>query len=269
MGWFGNICSAVSSAVTSTAKAVGRAVGTGMEVVGTITNSESLRRMGSSLKEMCTEVEYVAREASKVDSYDKEKARLIETQRINETLSKFSLNLQTQADELEEDALKESKVYFEYLIEQLRKTSDANNMKININRIKRDIFKIEKGIKGSFKDYLAKRISLDDQECLTVLKMEAGTEKEAAMKRLGNKVLKEAREQLCDNIKECLIDQQEYIEDEIVGKMNEIILNLKDLSTKVSEFETLKQSNEGQIELEKVTCISKLQIIDMALGILE
>lgn len=265
MGFFGSIGRAISSGF----KAVGRAIGSGVEKVGKAIGSERIEQIGSSIKYMCTEVETVAKKTGETDSYDKERARLIETQRINEALSQFSLNLQKQADELEEGALEESRVYFEYLVEQLRDASDANNMKININRIKREILKIEKSIKGSFKNHLAKRISLDDQECLNVLKMEAGAEKEKAMKRLGNKVLKEAREQLCDSIKECLIDQQEYIDDQIMDKMDEMILNLKDLSTKVTEFESLKQNNQGQIEMEKIKCISKLQIVDTALGILE
>lgn len=265
MGLFNSIGSVVSSGF----KAIGRVVGSGIAKVGRAIGSERIEQFGSNLKDMCTEVNNVARKTGETDRYDKERARLIETQRINEALSQFSLNLQKQADELEEGALEESRVYFEYLIEELRATSDINNMKININRIKRGLLKIEKSIKGSFKNHLAKRISLDDQECLKVLKLEAGSEKEQAMKRLGNKVLKEAREQLCDSIKECLIDQQEYIDDQIIDKMNEMILNLKDLSTKVTEFESLKQNNEGQIEMEKVKCILKLQIVDVALGILE
>lgn len=258
MGWFGGFC-----------RAVGRAVGSGIEKVGRVIKSERVEQIGSNLKYMCTEVDKVARKTGETDSYDKERARLIETQRINDALTHFSLNLQKQADELEEGALEESRVYFEYLIEELRDTSHTNNMKININRIKRELLKIEKSIRGSFKNHLAKRISLDDQECLNILKLEAGAEKEEAMKRLGNKVLKEAREQLCESIRECLIDQQEYIDDQVMDKMDEIILNLKELSTKVNEFEVLKENNESQIEMEKIKCISKLQIIDTALRILE
>lgn len=265
MGLFGGFFSAVKSTI----KSAGRAIGSGIEKVGQAIGSDRIERFGSNIKEMCTEVEEVARRTGETESYDKESARLYETQRINEALSQFSLNLQQQADELEEDALEESRVYFEYLIDQLRDASEKNNMKININKIKRELLKIEKSIKGSFKSYLAKRISLDDSECLKILKMDAGSQKELAMKKLGNKVLKEAREQLCDSIKACLIDQQEYIDDQIMDKIDEMILNLKDLSIRVNEFESLKHNNEEQIEMEKAKCISKLQIIDTVLEILE
>lgn len=256
-------------AISSGFRAVGRAIGSGVEKVGRAIGSDTIERIGSAVKYMCTEVDGVARKTGETDSYDKETARLAETQKINKALSDFSLNLQTQADELEEGALEESRVYFNYLIEELRESSYQNDMKININKIKRDLLKIEKSIKGSFKNHLAKRISLDDEECLKVLKMEAGSDKEKAMKKLGNKVLKEAREQLCERIKESLLDQQEYIEEQIMDKMDEMILNLDDISKKVSEFEALKHNNEEKIELEKAKCISKIQVVDMALGILE
>lgn len=247
---------------SSVFKAVGRAIGSGVEKIGRFIGSDTIERIGENIKDMCYEVESVARETSETESYDRESARVLETQRINKALSQFSLNLQTKADELEEEAVEESKVYFEYFIKELRDANSTSGMKININKIKRELLKIEKNIKGSFKNHLSKRISLADQECLQVLKMEAGTQKEAAMKKLGNKVLKEAREQLCDSIKECLIDQQEYIEEQIIDRIDEMILSLKELSDRVTEFEALKQTNEGQIEVEKGKCISKLQIIN-------
>lgn len=257
------------SCIKSGVKKVGRAIGSGIETFGRVIGSERMEQIGSNIKYMCTEVEEVARRTGETDSYDKETARLAETQRINKALSQFSLNLQEKADELEEGALEESRVYFNYLIEQLRESNDKNDIKININKIRRELLKIERSIKGSFKNHLAKRISIDDAECLNVLKMESGPEKELAMKKLGNKVLKEAREQLCDSIRESLIDEQEYIEEQIMDKIEEMIVSLKELSEKVNEFEELKQNDEEKIELEKAKCISKLQIVDTALGILE
>ncbi len=261
MGFFSGFKSFVKSA--------GRVVGAGLEKIGEYIGSEKIENLGRGLREMCTEVDRISQEVSELSSYDKESARLSETMRINQSLSNFSLNLQKQADELEELSLKESKVYFEYLIEQLHETNDSNGVKINLNKIKREFLKIERNIRGSFKVHLAKRISLDDTECLSILQLEEGLEKKQQMERLGNKVLLEAREQLCDNIRECLLAQQEYIEDQVMDKLEEVICSLKELNVKVSEFEKIKVNNEDKIELEKAKCISKIEIINDILNLID
>ncbi|MCU7209805.1 hypothetical protein NEH72_08105 [Turicibacter sp. 1E2] len=257
------------SACKSFAKKVGRTIGSGIETVGRVIKSETVENMGRKLRDMCTEVDKLSQEVSELSSYIKESARLSETIRINESLSNFSLNLQKQADELEELSLKESKIYFEYLIEQLRETNGSNGVKINLNKMKREFLKIERNIRGSFKVHLAKRISLDDTECLRILQLEEGLEKKQRMECLGNKVLLEAREQLCDNIRECILEQQEYIEDQVIDKLEEVICSLKELNDKVLEFEKIKVNNEDKIELEKAKCISKIEIINDVLNLMD
>lgn len=192
------------------------------------------------------------------DSYNKETARISETQNINRVLSDFSFELQEKSDEIENKALNDSQVYFNELFEFMQDVSTNNNVKFNINKIKREINKINRDIKGSFKHYLAKRVSIDDSECLRILELDAGNSKENAMKKFGDKVIKEASEELCSKIKKAIQDLQIEITEEIREKVDGIILNCKEITEKVSEFEKLKGSDESKIEQKKLECINKM-----------
>ncbi len=256
------------SSIGSALKSVGRAAGKVISKIGEVTGSEKVKEVGDRLTAMCTEVDKTAKRTSEEESYDRGSAKIAETQRINKILSDFSLNLQKQADDIENIAIKESQIYFDELISVLAKINIDGDIKINIDKIKRELAKVNHNIRGSFKRHLAKRVSIDDIECLEILKMDAGSAKESAMKKFGNKVLKEAKEELCHNIKEALFDQQKYISDEVNEKINVVILNLKDLNSKVAEFEMLKQSDEEKIEFEKLSCINKIQCTESLLSIL-
>ena len=199
MGWFSNAC-----------KAVGRAVGGFAESVGRTIGWERLENAGRNLKERCAkEIEDTSRKTSEQDSYDEVAATIAETNRMNQILSEFSLKLADYADDLEENAINESSLYFNELIDVLESNKDKNMLKINTSKIKRNKIKIEKQIRGSFKKHLSKRVSLDDNECLAILKLKAGQQKKNTMSNFGNKVLKEASYNLCSDIEESLLEQQD------------------------------------------------------------
>ena len=208
-----------------------------------------------------------ASQTSKQDSYDKDFATITETKRLNKILSDFSLKLSDCADELENNAIKESSQYFDMLIEELEKNN--NKFNINILRIKRNKINIERKIKGSFKKLLSKRVSIDDPECLNILKLDAGKEKRNKMNNFGNKVLREAAYNLCLDIKESLLDQQEYIESCIDDKVEEFIVMQEELISKLEQIEDAYKDGKEKIDEEKNNILLKLAICELAISNLE
>ena len=208
-----------------------------------------------------------ASQTSKQDSYDKDIATITETKRLNKILSDFSLKLSDCADELENNAIKESSQYFDMLIEELEKNN--NKFNINILRIKRNKINIERKIKGSFKKLLSKRVSIDDPECLNILKLDAGKEKRNKMNNFGNKVLREAAYNLCLDIKESLLDQQEYIESCIDDKVEEFIVMQEELISKLEQIEDAYKDGKEKIDEEKNNILLKLAICELAISNLE
>ena len=81
----------------SCVKSVGRVIGRGIEKVGEVTGSETLQNIGQGIQSAC---EDVSKYTGETDRYDKERARLEETKRINMILTEFSLKLEKKADEI-------------------------------------------------------------------------------------------------------------------------------------------------------------------------
>lgn len=244
MGLFGSI-----------GRAIGRGLGRVVEKVGDLTGSETLQRVGQGIQTACEEVSY---DTGNTDKYEKESARTEDTKKINMILAEFSLKLEKKADEIEKTAIKESKVYFEELISELH--NSESEIKINVNRIERTMSKVEKEIKGNLKLYISKRVSIDDSECLEVLKMNAGTEKENAMKDFSKKILQLGLKNLVQDIKNVIREQNDIITDVIQEKLEDMKLNL---DKKIQEFNMLEDSKlktEEEVKKLKDELIIKMQL---------
>ena len=235
MGLFGFIDSCV--------KSVGRAIGRGFEKVGEWTGSETLQNIGQGIKSAC---EDVSKYTGKTDRYDKERARLEETKRINMILTEFSLKLENKADEIEKTAIKESKVYFEQLIKELNNSKSDTG--INVSRIERSMSRVEREIKGNLKTYISKRVSIDDSECLEILKLEAGYKKENEMKKFSEKILEQGLNNLVKDIKEVIKEQNDIVTEVIEERLEDIN---SDLDRKIKDFNLL-ESSKLKTEVEKV-----------------
>lgn len=240
-----------------------KVVGKGIEIVGGVFGSEKLQEKGRNMQGKTEkQVEATSNEVAQWNPYDMYTSSVSETQRINEVLAEFSLNLSEECDELENLAIKESRAYFDIFIEQLEEVNKNPALKINIKKIKREINSVIKSIKGSFKKHLAKRVSLDDDQCLAILELESGSHKEAKMKNFGKKVVSEALRELTKNIKTIIKEQQEYIEEEINEQLDVILLNLEQMSKSMQELEELKNSNSNELEEQKADIITKIAILD-------
>lgn len=229
MGLFGSFC-----------RAVGRTFGRGVEKVGEWIGSERVERWGRNIQSACEEV---SKNAGETDSYDKERARLEETKRINMILTDFSLNLEKKADEIERIAIDESKVYFEELINELNSTKSDTGL--NISRIKRTMNRVEREIKGNLKSYISKRVSIDDNECLEILKLEAGYKKETEMKKFSETILRQGLENLVKDIKGVIKEQNEIIKEVIEERLEDINYNL---DRKINDFNLIEST---QLKTEK------------------
>ena len=229
MGFFSRIGSAISSA----AKSVGRAVGTAVETAGKLTGNKNWENIGRNLKDWCSEV-------GEYRSYDKDTASAADTANINELLTLFSTKLKDQADELEKNALDEIRDYFEDVISQI----EDSGVPVQTKQFRRAMTQTERQIKGKLKSHLAKRVSIDDRECLDILGLPAGAEKSKNMDRFGQKVLKEGLGQLAEKIEQTV----KYYNDELQELLNQLLEQQeKELVQTQYQFNEMLLQAEGDL----------------------
>jgi hypothetical protein len=258
MGWFG-----------SAIRSVGRAIGKGAENVGRFIGSEKLENAGRTLQNWCQEKsEDVARETSKTNEYNKDTASVHDTKKINEILSSYSLGLQPQADLLEKNCINEVKLYFNEILTLLGETNEKS-LQTSIRKLKKALKDTEKQVQGKIKNHLAKRVSLDDSECLEILELPSGLEKERKMLNFAKKVFSESLNMLSEEIKEVVADEYEYLEEELQGKMEEIIAIAQKQHEEFKKIEELKNANEEEFEANKQKIEAAILACEFALESLE
>lgn len=157
--------------------------------------------------------DFFSSEVSQESSYDKQSSNLYTTERLNEILVSFSEKYLKHSVEIENQCIKYVEDYCDSLVCTLEESSKYTDGTFNFRRVKNNRSKIKRIITGSIKEPLAKRMSLDDSECLKILKMESGTKKKNKMKAFSEEVVQDALYNLSVNVRNVIDEQSESIED--------------------------------------------------------
>ena len=201
-------------------------------------------------------------------SYDKQSSSVSVTERLDDQLVSFTKEYEKKADELEKQIIKKMEKYYDELIDRVETLSDYSTGKAEVKSLKRNKGKIQEYILGAIKIPLSKRMSLDDAECLKILKMEKGSEKKKAMSTFCKKVITEAIDNLSNKVHESIEEQiediQEYLNN-IVEKNEREFLNLKEVYEKICADE---DSHKNEKEKYCVLPLVVLKEVDMVETIL-
>lgn len=206
-------------------KDLGRWIGEKVENFGEFIGSETISNFGRNIQDACSEK--ISREVS----YDKREANIHTTERLNEILVSFSEGYLHGCDAIENSAIREVERYYDYLIDLVEQAPEKVSRPANIKALKNAKSRIAINIRGGVKEPLAKRMSIDDSECLKILKMDAGSGKRKAMNQFSDKVIREALQNLSRRIRE-----------EMDAHLEEIRLYFLDVSEAQESF--MKQMQE-------------------------
>lgn len=216
---------------------VGSKVGGAIETIGKWTGNEKWESVGRNIKDFCDNI-------GETRSYDKGTASATDTANINEMLTLFSSKLKDQADELEENVLKDVREYFEDVISQI----EDSGVEIPTKQFHRAMTQTERNIKGKLKSHLAKRVSIDDQECLDILALAPGSEKTSKMDKFGNKVLKDGLDQLAKQTEQTVQKYNLELHDLLNQLLEQQEKNLNQIQSQFNEI--LEQANGEMIDKE-------------------
>ena len=210
-----------------------------------------------------------SRDIGEENSYDPEKAKMEETIRINDKLNSYRREIEARSDKLENDVLKISRNSIDSLVDSLKKINKkiyaGKTLSINIERMLRENRSMEDNIHGHIKKYVQKRVSIDDSECLEILKREKGHEKGCEMKIFLDKVLKEVMDELIKKIKKIIQEQSDNVSDHIQSRINDIEMASINTIEKYKNIEKLKENNEDGFEAEIINLGYNVSICDRAL----
>lgn len=230
-------------------KSIGRAIGRGVEKVGDFLGSKTIREAGRRIQDSCAE------KISSEKSYDKREANIYTTDRLNEILVSFSSGYLQQATSIENTCIRMVEEYYDKLILIIENTPGVTYNKANLKALKNGKKRISKSIIGGIKDPLSKRMSIDDSECLSILKMDSGAEKRQAMTEFTQKVIKEALNNLSESVRRTLNDQTDDIKDYLNNILEE---QEKEIRILKGHFDKMIQDNELEQSDKEKNCVLPL-----------
>ena len=176
------------------------------------------------------------------ESYDRDKADIEMTLRVQQALTDFRTDTQSRSEQLENDIVKESREYLDEFLAELRRYNKIQygrkRLNLNLNSLERENRKTEDMIHGFIVKRVSKRISLDDAECTDILKMDRGKKK--------------AISDLSEELKNSMEKQTDNVEDKIQQRIDSIVEICETKSDEFEQIQKVKESDEAKMESEQL-----------------
>lgn len=210
---------------------------------------------------------------SEEDVRDVDNMTLQETIRINNALTDFRLQSETQSDNLENEIIKRARngldQFLDMIKKQNKKTFAGRKLNLNISAIERDNRETEDMIHGFIKKRVLKEVSLDNTKCREVLQMEKGDAKKKAMDDFLKDVTSTAITDLSKELKKVIYRQSENIEDKVQVRIDEIEVSLNENMKKFDKIKSLKETDSAALEAEKLELSSVSAVCSMGMALLK
>jgi len=191
----------------------------------------------------------VQEEISNQKSFNPEKIQADDIAELNRMLNEYRKNISAAAGDLEREMIIE---YAEEM-KEIMDTFEEYNKTLKVARsetIKRRYKRMSNDLKGTFEEYISKRISLDDPEFVKVLKLPSGELKNQRLQEMKQKIFIEAKDDIIRKIKDAVDDFMETVEDAFTEHLDRAEESVRE---KGQAFEELSDASRDDTEAaEKV-----------------
>lgn len=209
--------------------------------------------LGMNIRNVCVE------KVASSGSYDQTSSSVASVDMLNETLVSFSKKYMQEAEEIENQCIKKVENCYDNLIKKMDAESDFSYNSANLRILKREREKVRNSISGSVKEPLARRMSLDDAECLEILKMGAGKEKGEAMSAFITKVIREALNNLAHKVRISMKEQYDLLEDYFKSMIDERERNFRSLK---EQFDKMCMNYNSEAEVKESVLVDSWISLD-------
>lgn len=193
---------------------------------------------------------------------DTEKSSASDIMILNTALNECRMLFKESFDELESELKKECQRTIDGILEMI----DGINSSVkvcNVSSMKRQLNYIVDDIDGTAMNHMRKRISLDDSECLSVLKLPAGDLKGTRIQDLKKKIYLEAIDIVSDKIKKAILNILDNISHTVEEKADEIEVKAEEKKKNLEIISDDSMENISKKEETKIDAAYFLSIGNM------
>lgn len=261
LSFFSGAASAIGSAVKTVASTVGSAVKTIISNPGDIIIGKP---------PWLTVLELV-KDLFGNKKYDSSTASVEETRDINRELAKYAKSFHEEAGKIEMQAVAIANDFFDQFIDKLDEIKSTNEMVANmpIQNIKKEIRDLRNKIQGSIKKEIDQKYSLDNPDLLAILEMNPGENRDRLFQNLSRGIMRQALENLTDNIEEMSEKQGQIISAIIEEQIDQISQTVKTENKLLMEIEKSIKLGEKELNETKANINYTISLCDIAVDELQ
>ena len=262
MGLFDEIGKKVAKgaekAVKTVAKGAATVVGWVKDVFGTTqkeNTQKALEKAQREAREARAELEREkAKNAEKIadslgdESYDADTASAYEIRRMNEELYEMQESFRKTASDIEESIIECIQGTVRDMLEQFESINDTAGLNLNMAYLKSVETSLGNQVTGFIQNRVKRSLSLDNQECKDILKMEGRTAKKMAMQRFQEKIFSDAVSDLWELVKDTFNEKNSAIFTQIETRFQTIEMNAEESIRQFEEIQKVKQLDKEQLK---------------------
>ncbi len=208
-----------------------------------------------------------------VQEEKKDTSNLESIVRLQKALDEYRSDAQSRSEKLENAVIKHSRKHLDAFIDELRKYNQIKygrrKLNINISNIERENRKTEDKIHGFIVKRVIKRVSMDDDECDEILRMDKGDAKKEKFNAFYRKVLKEAVGELSKELKDGMEEQTDRVCDTIQRRIDSIVDVCERKTEEFEKIRQVKESDEAAVEQEQLRLSHFVAMCEYGLDLLD
>lgn len=183
------------------------------------------------------------------EAFNEKKSTADDVMQLNAALVEYRNKIQTDSREMEENIRKICDEVFKEILDSLEFANEQYQF-YRLESAQRKLNRCLENIDGIFAKHVAKRISLDDTECVAILKMPPSDVKGTRMAELKKKVFEETIQELCRIIEEFQDEFFDGMDMSVNARMTGIEDSIREKTEKFSVFSD--DSEESTQKTEKL-----------------
>lgn len=191
-----------------------------------------------------------------------DKSTVDEMIRMNAALTEYREKVAKESKQLEQEIQEVCKGIFEQIIDSVEFANSEFRF-YRIETLQRKLNAYLNEIDGVLAKHISHRISLDDMECINILKMLPGELKGQRMIELNKKIFKEALEELCAKMEVFQKDLSEGMEMTVEDRLCDLENTLQERSAKLKTMEEETQSIQEEKEKYRMQAEWKYSVASM------
>lgn len=188
---------------------------------------------------------------------------------IHQMLADYRLEAKEASGEILKNIKEDCNNFFEKTVSQFERYSESFGMQHMAGTYKKRFSRTIEDLDEIFDNCLLKRISLDDSECISILKMMPGESKANRMSEFKQAVFSQAIDDVCKSVERSVEEFFDTVDDTFVGKINSLAASIEEKAAAFEKLTNEREKSDSEIESTRLQSLKNITLAEMAFELLE